>query len=429
MSIVGSHDSHGGAGRHQPPADWPSRSRLARAVALLVAVAAGSYVVAAFTAARVPDGSISVSQVGAGTAVFVLLAASGSWLLVLQPLARGFAATAHDLTIRSRSIEDRLRARENDARLQHALEISEDQSAVLRIAQQALQVMPGVSISQLLLADDPDTEIRHVVTTGDMPPEARCMIKRPSDCPTVRWGQGMVYEDAMALSACPGLGGQIDPGCAAACTPIIVAGRGTGMMRSLGTTGDPDLYRTLQALSTHANRIGTRLAVIRSVAASEMKASTDPLTGLANRRTLDLRLSALLGRQEPFALAIIDVDHFKQVNDTHGHDTGDRVLKMLASALLAGVRRDDLVCRFGGEEFVLVLPGTDIGRAAEVVEAARAELPRSAAKAGLPAVTISAGIVDQGFGPDAEDLLRTADELLYQAKRDGRDRVVIAQAA
>jgi diguanylate cyclase (GGDEF)-like protein len=201
------------------------------------------------------------------------------------------------------------------------------------------------------------------------------------------------------------------------------------MMRSLGTTGDPDLYRTLQALSTHANRIGTRLAVIRSVAASEMKASTDPLTGLANRRTLDLRLAALLGGQEPFALAMIDVDHFKQINDTHGHDTGDRVLKVLATTLQGSVRRDDLVCRFGGEEFVLVLPGTDIGRAAEVVEQVRAELPRAAAKAGVPAVTVSVGIVDQGFGADAEGILRAADELLYQAKRDGRDRVIVDRAA
>lgn len=200
-------------------------------------------------------------------------------------------------------------------------------------------------------------------------------------------------------------------------------------MRSLGTTGDPDLYRTLQALSTHASRIGTRLAVIRSVAASEMNASTDPLAGLANRRTLDLRLATLLGGQEPFALAIIDVDHFKQINDTHGHDTGDRVLKVLATTLQGSVRRDDLVCRFGGEEFVLVLPGTDIGRAAEVVEQVRTELPRAAAKAGVPAVTVSAGIVDQGFGADAEGIRRAADELLYRAKRDGRDRVIVDRAA
>jgi len=427
MSIVGSHDSGGGSGRHQPPADWPSRSRLVRAVILLVAVAAGSYVVAAFTAARVPDGSISVAQVGAGTAVFVVLAASGSWLLVLQPLARGFAAAAHDLSTRSRAIEDRLRARENDARLQHALEISEDQSAVLRIAQQALQVMPGVTISQLLLADDPDTEIRHVVTTGDMPPEARCMIKRPSDCPTVRWGQGMVYEDAMALSACPGLGGQIDPGCAAACTPIIVAGRGTGMMRSLGTTGDPDLYRTLQSLSTHANRIGTRLAVIRSVAASEMKASTDPLTGLANRRTLDLRLSALLGQQESFALAIVDVDHFKKINDTHGHLAGDAALKELCRRLKPRVRATDLLARYGGEEFAAVLPETDHAGAmifGEQIRRLVADEPFEYEGDRFP-VTISVGVATvEGEDIDPPGFIKMADENLYRAKREGRNRVI-----
>lgn len=359
----------------------------------------------------------------ATTALFLPLAAAACWYPLLAPVSRHYARLVAEQAAKASHAEERLRAQENDARLQHALEIAEDETAVLRIAEQSLETVAGDHGAQLLIASDPDGEIDHSNVVGTMDPAARCVIRRPRECPTVRRGQGMVYEDGMALSACRGLSGQIDAGCAAACMPVFVGGRGTGMIRTLGKAGDPELYRQLQSLAFNAHQVGTRLAVIRSVAASEAKATTDPLTGLFNRRALDARLAILLEQQAPFVLVIADIDHFKKINDTHGHEVGDRALKVLAGTFRQTVRRHDLACRFGGEEFVLLLVGMDLDSGAELVERIRSELPRSIARGGVPAFTISAGIVDQQDGSDGESLLRAADALLYEAKDAGRDLV------
>jgi len=365
----------------------------------------------------------------ATTAIFLPLAALACWFPLLAPLQGHFRRALAEQTSRAAHAEERLRAQENDARLQHALEIAEDETAVLRIAEQSLEAVASESGAQLLMASDPDGEIDHSNVIGNMDPAAKCVIRRPRECPTVRRGQGMVYEDGMALSACRGLNGQIDAGCAAACMPVFVGGRGTGMIRTLGKAEDPALYRQLQALAFNAHQVGTRLAAIRSVAASEAKATTDPLTGLFNRRALDARLAILLDQQAPFALAIADIDHFKKINDTHGHEVGDRALKVLAGTFKQTLRRHDLVCRFGGEEFVLLLVGMDIDSGAELVERVRSELPRHIARGGVPPFTISAGVVDQQDGSDGESLLRVADGLLYEAKAAGRDRVRVAARA
>lgn len=375
-----------------------------------------------------PDGAISTQWL-IGGAAFMLLAAPAVWYQLLAPLIARHEQRLSEQAAKARLAEERLRAHENDARLQHALEIAEDEAAVLRIAEQALKVMANENGAQLLLATEPNGEINQTITVGDMSLAARCTIRRPRECPTVRRGQGLVYEDSMALSACPGLGGQIDAACAAACTPVFVGGQGSGMLRALGQTGDTALYRQLQSLTFNAHLIGRRLEVIRSMAASEAKATTDPLTGLCNRRALEASLARLLDQGTPFALVIADIDHFKKVNDTHGHEVGDRALKVLAATLKQIVRRDDLVCRFGGEEFVMLLVGLDASRGAELVERLRSELPRAVARGGVPAFTISAGVVDQEDGQDAEALLRIADGLLYEAKKLGRDRVLAAPRA
>ncbi len=371
-----------------------------------------------------PSGGTEL-QLAVGLGIFTALTAAGVWWLVLAPLGERLNEANGELAVRAAHLEERLRAIETDGRPQHALDIAEDESAVLRISEQSLEALQAGSSSQLLLAEDPDGDISTTITIGDMPDAARCNIRRAVDCPAVRRGQGMVYEDSMSLSACPGLGGRIESSCAAACTPVMVAGRGTGMLRALGQTGDPDLFRLLQVLTTHANRVGTRLTVIRSMVASEMKAATDPLTGLSNRRVLEVRLNQLIERRAAFALIMADIDHFKKINDTHGHEVGDRALKAFSAALRQSIRGEDLACRIGGEEFVLLLPGFDIFNAAQIMQRIRSELPRLTQRGGLPSFTVSAGVVDQRLAQSGEDLLRLADQLLYRAKSEGRDRVIL----
>ncbi|KIP99805.1 MULTISPECIES: histidine kinase N-terminal 7TM domain-containing protein [Pseudomonas] len=160
------------------------------------------------------------------------------------------------------------------------------------------------------------------------------------------------------------------------------------------------------------------------------QALCDPLTGLYNRRYLDELFGRELARVRrengPLSLALIDLDHFKQLNDEHGHLDGDDVLKSVAQHLLVNLRSSDTVFRIGGEEFLLILPGADALEASKRLEAICQGLAQKPieTRSGVRQVTLSAGLAlwpDQGLVLD--DLLRAADAALYEAKRGGRNRV------
>lgn len=181
--------------------------------------------------------------------------------------------------------------------------------------------------------------------------------------------------------------------------------------------------------------VATLLAVAIVLRSQQLRRQSwsDRLTGLPNRSYLDERMHAELARarryNEPVALAMIDVDHFKRFNDTWGHAAGDVALRMVARAILASIRQSDLVVRYGGEEFVALFPGMDSAAALErveeirrTVEATPAPIPR---RSDVAAITISIGLAAYGYdGTEAEDLLDRADARLFQAKQAGRNRVV-----
>lgn len=163
-------------------------------------------------------------------------------------------------------------------------------------------------------------------------------------------------------------------------------------------------------------------------------ASTDPLTQLYNRRGLaelgERLLKRLALRQAPLSLVMIDVDHFKQFNDTHGHPAGDFVLFVVAKVIKSGVRPTDFVARYGGEEFTILLPETDLEGATvaanRVREAIRSTPITPPNGPTLPPLTASLGVAEYIAGQTLEELICRADKALYRAKRDGRDRVITA---
>jgi two-component system cell cycle response regulator len=164
---------------------------------------------------------------------------------------------------------------------------------------------------------------------------------------------------------------------------------------------------------------------------------TDQLTGLYNRRYMAQHLNTLLAQAaesgRTLSFLILDIDYFKLVNDTHGHDVGDDVLREFAHRIVHNVRNVDLACRYGGEEFVVIMPDTDLAFAYMVAERLRqevAQVPFQIEKApGKLEITISIGVTtSEGKIDTAESLLRRADQALYKAKRDGRNRVVSAAA-
>jgi two-component system cell cycle response regulator len=162
-------------------------------------------------------------------------------------------------------------------------------------------------------------------------------------------------------------------------------------------------------------------------------ALTDSLTGLYNRRYMETHVGTLVERSaargKALSVLILDIDYFKSINDNFGHDTGDDVLREFAERLKASIRGIDLACRYGGEEFVVVMPDTDLGVATLVAERIRRRIagepfPIEKGARGIE-VTISIGIATRtGPQDNASHMLKRADEALYRAKRDGRNRVV-----
>jgi diguanylate cyclase len=164
-------------------------------------------------------------------------------------------------------------------------------------------------------------------------------------------------------------------------------------------------------------------------------ALTDSLTGLANRRSFDLELAAVAacaGRSSPAHLVIADIDHFKRINDTQGHDTGDEVLRIVGEVLFANVRRDGLVARLGGDEFGLLLPGARALYTAGIANrlcqllASRPLLVRGFPNV-IERITLSIGVAGWHAGESTARWFARADAALYQAKRGGRNRVSIAR--
>jgi diguanylate cyclase (GGDEF)-like protein len=172
-----------------------------------------------------------------------------------------------------------------------------------------------------------------------------------------------------------------------------------------------------------------------ALAGSEIRyrraAVLDPLTGLLNRQGLEdrfaeLREQALLS-EDPICLLLFDLDHFKQINDEHGHDVGDAVLRQVAYEVRKCLRKFELVYRIGGEEFLVILPGVGEGEGELTAEHLRATVEGARVRAGI-GVTASFGVSGaSGEGLHFEGLYRSADQALYQAKRDGRDRVRVAK--
>lgn len=198
----------------------------------------------------------------------------------------------------------------------------------------------------------------------------------------------------------------------------------------LGAAGLILLFGSVGAAFALRSSLEREAAIRREL---ERIAMTDELTGLANRRetlaSLDRQIAAARRHGRPLSVAILDIDHFKKVNDTHGHPAGDEVIRRVAQLALEIMRQQDLVGRLGGEEYVIVLPDTDAIHAVAACE----RLCRAIAETTVPLesgqalnITLSAGVAQLERGDDRTTLIARADEALYEAKSQGRDRVLLA---
>lgn len=194
----------------------------------------------------------------------------------------------------------------------------------------------------------------------------------------------------------------------------------------------PQTTEQLQAVNTwyhdasairHAMLIGVQL-LQQKLGRLSQEAQSDSLTGLANRRAMEALLKLLAQTEQEYSVLALDIDHFKRVNDTFGHDAGDVALKHISAVLKEYTRAGDLACRAGGEEFTLILPDTPLNVAKNIAERIReAVATREIPSVGYVTVSIGAASRDRDE-MTTEAVLKRADEYLYQAKNDGRNRVV-----
>ncbi|MDP2740249.1 MAG: diguanylate cyclase [Pseudorhodobacter sp.] len=221
------------------------------------------------------------------------------------------------------------------------------------------------------------------------------------------------------------------------CFPILAHGETVGMMHLMAQSGtrlaDFDAQRRLAQMS--AEQISLAIANVRMRDQLHHQAIRDPLTGLFNRRHMTDTLRRLIETRaaDPFSVISIDIDHFKLFNDNHGHDAGDMVLRAVGEVLMQACDGDEIACRMGGEELMLLLPGVELTDAAARAEAVRLGVAAISVRYGdktLPRITISIGVAQYPeHGRMPQDVIRAADDALYAAKAKGRNQVVLAGVA
>jgi diguanylate cyclase (GGDEF)-like protein len=309
---------------------------------------------------------------------------------------------------------------------------------VYGVVQDALRRMFPADSGGLAVLRASGNLMETMVTWGDAPPRQR--VFGPEECWSFRRGRPHLVADPISPLRCAHLAPE--DGHFSLCVPMMAQGDTLGILQfnfapagEREAAGEAGLQSTRGRLTVAlAEHIGLALANLRLREALRNQSIIDPLTGLFNRRYLEQTLERECRRAEraarPLAVMMLDVDHFKRFNDTWGHDGGDAVLKEMSALLRGTFRGEDISCRYGGEEFVVVLADTPLDVASQRAEQLRLQVSELSIRhrdRPVGCITISLGLAalpEHGVAPDT--LLGAADRALYDAKHAGRNRVMRA---
>ncbi|MBA3808763.1 MAG: diguanylate cyclase [Solirubrobacterales bacterium] len=343
--------------------------------------------------------------VAVAIALAALLAAGG--LLLTRRMARNEEARQHDQS----ELRELLQASESE---------QESRGLLIRHVEKLIRGAGAAVLNRNNSAD------RLEITHGDCESPLRYANTeqmRPRSCMAVRLSRSYDQQsDGDGLQQCEICGG-LDG--AATCEPLLVGGQVIGSV--LVASRKPiDADRRIRLRESVA-QAAPILANQRNLAIAEGRAASDALTGLPNRRAADeafKRMAAHAGRSiTPLAAIMLDLDHFKLLNDRHGHESGDRALALVGSIIGSTIRASDFAARYGGEEFLVLLPDTDRDSAMILAEKLRSEIEH-AELVGIGAITASLGVAVLPMdAAEPDELLRKADRALYAAKENGRNRV------
>ena len=338
-------------------------------------------------------------------------------------LARHALRVERELSHREEEQSEFSQRTEFEGRLQRALEMSTSEEPVFNLVAESLGDAAPNMRTELLLADSSRAHFRQVLVSPDHQGDSGCAVMSPNDCPAASRGQTMTFPSSTAIDACPNLRGR---GCSALCVPVSISGNSVGVFHATTTDDSPPSEKVRGYIEVVARRASERLAMLRAFAVSQTQANSDSLTGLMTRRSLETGVRELLDTGTPYSLAYADLDHFKELNDVFGHDAGDRALRTFAQVLRDSLRPADIPCRYGGEEFVIVLPSCPIDESIQVLERVRERLIDRLLIAQLPNFTVSFGIASSDQEDEFRQVVSLADEALLAAKAGGRNRIVVA---
>lgn len=316
--------------------------------------------------------------------------------------------------------------REFEHRLHRAFELVQTEPGALGIVNDALgETLRPEQKGELLIADSSVAHLQRVVATSPDAVRPGCTVTDPQECPAIRRNAQMVFDSNDVFETCPYLRDRGEQACSAVCMPISIMGRTTGVLHVVGPAHQLPELAQRRALGAIASATGDELGMIRAFATKHRQANTDTLTGLANRRSLEARVPEIVARGA-YSVAFVDIDRFKPLNDSHGHETGDRALRLFGDVLRRALRPDDIAARWGGEEFVVVLPGIAAEGAVPVIERIREALKSALASGAVPSFTVSCGLSDSTRAVKFHEVVAQADEALLSAKRGGRNRIELA---
>ena len=338
----------------------------------------------------------------------------------LQGLVEAAEKRNHELTIINSMAE----------KLQSCLSLDE---AYPLITQHALAMFP--STSGALFIPHPANNLMEAVATWGDPLDGELAFPSP-DCWALRRGRINLGGDPGQELPCHHLPSLYPEPCL--CLPLLVQGENVGLLHIQKLAGfSQERAEPLQTLVVaFGDHISLALANIRLRETLRYQVVHDALTGLFNRRYLEETLEREIYRSQrrgaSLGLIMIDLDHFKHFNDSHGHEAGDNLLRTLGKFLAERVRREDVACRYGGEEFVLILAEASqeiVRLRAEDIRREFSKLPVLYRGQMLESVTVSLGVaMFPGHGATGRDVLRAADDAMYRAKAQGRNQVVVAES-
>ena len=351
--------------------------------------------------------------------------------LILGTAAAGIAIAWLSLWHEIRRLRRSMEPVQDQAEFADTLQIANDEDEAHRLLQRHLERTLTATQAVVLNRNNSADRLEAVTPLPPGSPLAGTLRgAEPRSCLAVRSGRAHSERGGRPpLLSCPVCAPV--PG-ASSCVPLMVGGEviGSVLLSRPARYSEAEEQRIRESVSQAA----PVLANLRNLAVAEIRAATDGLTGLPNKRAVTDALKRTFAQatmtKAPLALLLLDLDHFKQVNDQYGHAEGDQVLAAVGAALRSVLRARDFAGRNGGEEFAVLLPDTDIAAALEIAERVRATIAEVTMPGTDVPVTVSIGVAGfPGHASTLDRLERLADAALYVAKRQGRNRVELAESA